>query len=105
MLYTYVSEDEDREAVGPSSPLELFSRAAVEVGLIRAGDPLDQNLVEYAKLVVHMCAAIGDNYLQPESPEETVGAHPGRPQSSVGFKAMLIKSKSSEGRRCALSVR
>ncbi len=73
MLYTYVIEDEERDPVGPSNPLELFSRAAAEVGLIRAGDPLDQNLVEYAKLVVQMCAAIGDNYLQPESPEETVG--------------------------------
>jgi|KBSMisStandDraft_5_1062788.scaffolds.fasta_scaffold2608727_1 hypothetical protein len=73
MLYTYVIEDEERDPVGPSNPLELFSRAAAEVGLIRVGDPLDQNLVEYAKLVVRMCAAIGDNYMQPESPEETVG--------------------------------
>ena len=73
MLYTYVNEDEGKDPIGPSSPLELFSRAAVEVGLIRPGDPLDQNLVDYAQLVVRMCAAIGDNYLQPESPKETVG--------------------------------
>lgn len=73
MLYTYVTEDEDRDPVGPSNPLDLFSRSAAEVGLIRPGDPLDQDLVEYAKLIVRMCAAIGDNYLQPESPQETVG--------------------------------
>ena len=73
MLYTYVSEDEGSDSGGPCNPLELFSRAAVEVGLIRAGDPLDQNLVDYAQLIVHMCAALGDNYSQPESPEETVG--------------------------------
>ncbi|SCK12072.1 hypothetical protein VAR608DRAFT_0657 [Variovorax sp. HW608] len=73
MLYTYVSEDEDQDPVGPSNALELFSRAAVEVGLIRAGDPLDQNLVDFAMLVVHMCAAIGDNYMQPENPGESVG--------------------------------
>jgi hypothetical protein len=67
MLYTYVSEDEDEEPVGPRHALELFREAAVEVGLIRPGDPLDQNVVDFARLIVEMCAAIGDNYLQPES--------------------------------------
>jgi len=61
MLSTYVPEDADRDPVGPSNPLDLFSRAAAEVGLIRPGDPLDQS------------AAIGDNYLQHESPQATVG--------------------------------
>jgi hypothetical protein len=74
MLYTYVNEDEDADPVGPRDPTELFVQAAVEVGLIRAGDPIDQNLVDYAKLVVEMCASIGDNYVQPESAHgETVG--------------------------------
>ncbi len=51
-----------------------FKEAAVAVGLIRAGDPLDQNMVDFAKLVVEMCASIGDNYVQPESAEGvTVG--------------------------------
>jgi hypothetical protein len=36
-------------------------------GLIRPGDPLDQKMVDFAKLVVEMCASIGDNYVQPES--------------------------------------
>ncbi|MEJ8810563.1 hypothetical protein WKW77_05740 [Variovorax ureilyticus] len=74
MLYTYVNEDEDKDPVGPRDALELFKQAAVEVGLIRAGDPLDQNVVDFAKLVVEMCASIGDNYMQPESADGiTVG--------------------------------
>jgi hypothetical protein len=67
MLYTYVDEDEDKDPVGPRDALELFKQAAVEVGLIRPGDPLDRNVVDFARLVVAMCASIGDNYLQPES--------------------------------------
>lgn len=74
MLYTYVNEDEDKDPVGPRDALELFEQAAVEVGLIQPGDPLDQNVVDFAKLVVEMCASIGDNYMQPESADGvTVG--------------------------------
>ncbi|MDM0108807.1 hypothetical protein QTH97_27960 [Variovorax sp. J22R24] len=74
MLYTYVTENEDNDPVGPRDPMELFSQAAEQAGLIRAGDPLDQNVVDYAKLVVQMCASIGDNYVQPESSDgQTVG--------------------------------
>lgn len=67
MLYTYVDEDEDKDPVGPRHALELFKEAAMEAGLIRRGDPLDQNVVDFGKLVVEMCASIGDNYVQPES--------------------------------------
>lgn len=74
MLYTYVIEDEDEDPVGPRNALELFKQAAVEAGLIRPGDPLDQNVVDFAKLIVQMCASIGDNYRQPESADgHTVG--------------------------------
>ncbi|MEJ8816207.1 hypothetical protein WKW77_34525 [Variovorax ureilyticus] len=74
MLYTYVNEDEERDPVGRRDALELFKQAAVEVGLIRPGDPLDQNVVDFAKLVVEMCASIGDNYVQPEGADGvTVG--------------------------------
>lgn len=67
MLYTYVHEDEDKDPIGPRHALELFKEAAVAAGLIRSGDPLDQNVVDVAKLVVEICASIGDNYVQPES--------------------------------------
>ena len=74
MLYTYVHEDEDKDPIGPRDALELFKEAAVAAGLIRSGDPLDQNVVDFAKLVVEMCASIGDNYVQPESADGgTVG--------------------------------
>lgn len=74
MLFTYVNEDEDKDPVGPRDALELFKEAAVETGLIRPGDPLDQNVVDFARLVVEMCASVGDNYVQPESTEGvTVG--------------------------------
>lgn len=74
MLYTYVHEGEDQDPVGPRDPVELFKQAAVQVGLIRDGDPLDQNMVDYAKLIVEMCASIGDNYVQPEAGAgDTVG--------------------------------
>jgi hypothetical protein len=67
MLYTYVDEDEDKDPVGPRDALGLFKEAAAVAGLIRPGDPLDQKMVDFAKLVVEMCASIGDNYVQPES--------------------------------------
>ena len=65
MLYIYVDEDEGKDPVGPRDALELFKEAAAEVGLIRPGDPLDQNVLDFATLVVEMCASIGDNYVEP----------------------------------------
>jgi hypothetical protein len=43
-------------------PLEVFTALAVEHGLIRPGDKLDQNVIDFAFSIVAKCAAIGDEY-------------------------------------------
>jgi hypothetical protein len=43
----------------------------VQVGLIREGDPLDQNLVDFAQGVVELCASIGDE----EDNDHCAGEH------------------------------
>jgi hypothetical protein len=57
-------EDEDLDPVGDplANPRAAFYAAAVSAGLIREGDPLDQNLVDYARSIVELCASIGDQY-------------------------------------------
>lgn len=56
-------EREDDEPVGPpADPVERFTAAAADLGIIKAGDKLDQNLVDLCLRVVEMAASIGDRY-------------------------------------------
>ncbi|VTU36197.1 hypothetical protein [Variovorax sp. PBL-E5] len=58
-----MTDDEDADPVGaPRDPRAAFYAVAVRVGLIREGDPLDQNLVDFASGIVELCASIGDGY-------------------------------------------
>lgn len=101
MLYTYVNEEEeDKDPVGPRDAMELFKEAAMEVGLIRPGDPLDRNVVDFARLVVEICASIGDNYVQPESAHGvTVGDSHSRGVPSPLMSPVSLSAW--EGRRSA----
>lgn len=54
-------------------PRVLFAAAAERAGLIRSGEPLDQNLVNYALEVVTHAARIADRYPNPACEEDTVG--------------------------------
>jgi hypothetical protein len=47
-------------------PLGAFTALAAEHGIIKAGDKLDQNLVDFAYEVVALCAKIGDGYGDPD---------------------------------------
>jgi len=64
-----LSKDEldDDQPPAPRDPRALFARLAAERGLIRPGDPLDQNLRELCFDVVEACAKIGDGYGDPEA--------------------------------------
>ena len=71
-----VAEDEDADPVGDArGPVERFTAAAVDVGLIRSGDKLDRNVIELCLRVVEMAARIGDAYTAPGCPQDTAGAH------------------------------
>jgi hypothetical protein len=73
-LSSILPEDQDRDPVGgPRDPIQRFTAAAVEVGLIRAGDKLDRNVVELCLRVVEMAARIGDAYRVPICSEDSVG--------------------------------
>ena len=63
----------DDHTGGHRDPIALFTAAAADVGLIRPGDKLDQNLIDLCASVVDMAAAIGDRYKNPDVPEDTVG--------------------------------
>ncbi|MGJ7582651.1 hypothetical protein ACSFA3_20960 [Variovorax sp. RHLX14] len=54
-------------------PRVLFAAAAERAGLIRPGDPLDQNLVDYALEIVTLAARIADRYASSACHEDTVG--------------------------------
>lgn len=63
-------DDKDEDSLGGSfgcplddgrDPLARFTATAVDVGLIKAGDKLDRNVVELCLRVVEMAAQIGDN--------------------------------------------
>ena len=73
----WMVEDEDGDPVGPPprDPVALFTQAAVDAGLIKQGDKLDQNVIALCTSVVDACAAIGDQYRIPDMPEDTVGDH------------------------------
>lgn len=55
-------ENENADPVGPRDPEAVFREIATAVGLIREGDPLDRNVVEFAFAIVERCASIGDGY-------------------------------------------
>ncbi len=52
-------ENED-DPVGATEPRARFAKLAEKVGLIRPGDSIDQNLVDFAFEVVGLCATIAD---------------------------------------------
>jgi hypothetical protein len=54
-------------------PVELFTAMAIEVGLLREGDKLDQNVIDLCSRAVGLAADIGDRYPNPENPEDTIG--------------------------------
>lgn len=57
-------ENEDADPVGGprADARAAFTELAVEHGLIRPGDKLDQNVVDFAMSIVELCASIGDDY-------------------------------------------
>lgn len=59
-----MTEDESADPVGPPprDPVALFTSLAVKHGLIRDGDKLDQNMIDFATDIVGACADIGDQY-------------------------------------------
>jgi hypothetical protein len=59
------SEPEPEEQEPDRDPLAAFTDLAVEVGIIKRGDRLDEVQVEFAFGVVEFCAAIGDRYGDP----------------------------------------
>lgn len=71
-----MTENEDDDPVGeapcPRDPRAVFTRLAVKHGLIRDGDKLDQNLVDFATDIVGACADIGDQYGDDDA---NAGAH------------------------------
>jgi hypothetical protein len=71
-----VVENENADPVGDArDPVERFTAAAGEVGLIKPGDKLDRNVIELCIRVVEMAARIGDAYAAPGCPQDTAGAH------------------------------
>ncbi|MGJ7582641.1 hypothetical protein ACSFA3_20900 [Variovorax sp. RHLX14] len=63
----------DQDGAPTHTPSKLLTAAAVRAGSIRNGDPLGQNLVDYALDVVTIAACIADCYRHPACPEDTVG--------------------------------
>jgi hypothetical protein len=63
----------DEDGAPTRAPRALFAAAAVRVGLIRAGDSLDQNLVNFALEVVTLAARVADGYPNPACEDDTVG--------------------------------
>ncbi len=57
-------ENEDADPVGgpAADPLQTYTDLAAKHGLSRAGDRLDQNMVDFAAELVSLCARIGDGY-------------------------------------------
>lgn len=71
-------ENEHDDPVGDlgallEEPIARFTQGAFDVGLIRLGDKLDQNVIDLCMRVVDMAAAIGDRYPNPEVSEDSVG--------------------------------
>ncbi len=59
-------ENEDDDPVGEAPPscdrIAVFTSLAVKNDLIRDGDKLDQNMIDFATDIVGACADIGDAY-------------------------------------------
>ena len=55
-------------------PVARFRADAESAGLIRKGDPLDQNVIDFAYRVVERCASIGDRY-SAAGEEANAGEH------------------------------
>ena len=62
-------ENEDDDPVGATrpDPRALFTELAAKHGLIKPGDKLDMNIIEFAIGVVDLCAGIADGYGDAES--------------------------------------
>ncbi|MGJ7579786.1 hypothetical protein ACSFA3_06350 [Variovorax sp. RHLX14] len=54
-------------------PRVLFAAAAARAGLIRPGDPIDENMADYALEIVTLAARIADGYPNTSCTEDTVG--------------------------------
>lgn len=83
-LSSIAGDDKDEDALVDScgrplddgrDPLARFTAAAADVGLIRAGDKLDRNVVELCLRVVEIAAQVSDKYTVPGILEGTVGTH------------------------------
>lgn len=71
-----MEENENLDPVGEThDPVAKFKSLAVQFGLIRPGDPLDQKQIDFAYGVVGLCAGVADEYRNPSCPEDTVGDH------------------------------
>jgi hypothetical protein len=55
-------------------PREVFTQLAVDLGLIRSGDKLDQSMFDFAAAVVEKCAKVADCYLDCRA-ETLIGEH------------------------------
>lgn len=73
-------ENEDADPVGQPQddmhdPVAKFTALAVQFGVIRTGDKLDQNIIDLCAGIVSLCAGVADEYVNPSCPEDTVGDH------------------------------
>lgn len=64
-------------------PRVLFAAAAERAGLIRPGDPLDQNLVDYTLEIVTLTARIADQYASTVYKEDTSAMGPGHGSANL----------------------
>jgi len=60
-------ENEDADPVGPVDPLLTITQAAVQHGLLGAGEPLPGNLLAFAADLIDQAAVIGEEYGDPEA--------------------------------------
>lgn len=68
------SDDDQVGRLHTRDPVALFRKDAEAAGLIRPGDPIDQNMVDFAYRIVERCASIGDGYDDPAE-DTSAGAH------------------------------
>ena len=72
-----MQENEKAAPVGhvDHDPVAKFTALAVQFGVIRPGDALDQKLIDLCAGVVGLCAEVADDYSNPSCPEDTIGDH------------------------------
>jgi len=68
-----VPEYEELRPCGRPAAVARLTLAASECGLIRPGDKLDRNVIEFGQRVVEMCTSIGDRYFDHRT-YESAGA-------------------------------